>query len=451
MKIFLIFFILFVGSRVTFAADRSCNDLLSGDPLALSIHDLAKLRFELDLRKAEGLNDAVIRSLEAQYAQKESEVFALGGTRERIQAEIKEIQRSSDEIAESERQVRETQSDDVIQAKATVEKVGHLSSDRYGHAAILLPNNRMLIWGGSVRDGFLRPELYDVAKNQSTTIDGRSRARSGATLFLMSDGQVVISGGSMGTTTISEIERYDPQTGNISTLGSWKNLGINGVQVRLPDGRIAAVAGRLTFAGMISDRIEAYDFVRGQVEPIGRLSNPRQYHSVTVLSDGALLVIGGEDAWGYLSSIERFDPTKPNSVGMPIANLPQPIADPASVLLHDGRVAIVGGRGEGAKALSSIEIFDPDHNTCLSVAELHRARIAPFVKTLSDGRVVVIGGRDSNGLPVPGMEVFDPDSNTVEAIDRVVEAKSAAAIAVSPDDEIWISGGSIERIKVGRR
>jgi len=440
-------------------ADSACNAVLSGNPLAISIHDLAKLRFNLDQKRAAGVSDAVTRMLETEYAKKESEVLALGLTREQIKAEIEKIQKGDRDATKSARQVREAQSEEAIQAEATATIAGHLSSNRYGHATIFLSKSQMLVWGGSSRHDFASPELYHLTDGQSTPINDRYRARDGANLFLMKDGQVVISGGTMGSTPISEIERYNPQTGKILKVGNWQAVSLDAPQVMLPDERIVAVAGRLQWRA-ISDIVEAYDSILGKVERIGHLFEPRRSHSVTVLSDGTLAVIGGENASGYLTSIERFDPTQENSKGVPVADLPRPIADPSSVLLHDGRVAIIGGRVKDAQALSSIEIFDPKQETCTQVADLHRARFAPFVKALSDGRVVIIGGSDSTGLPVPGMEIYDPDSNTVEIFEGLSEARSSPGIAISSDDEIWISGGfnrthddlsSIERIRVGRR
>src|SRR6266496_2187526 len=82
----------------------------------------------------------------------------------------------------------------------------------------------------------------------------------------------------------------------------------------------------------------------------------RRGHTVTLLADGRVLIVGGENSAGLISQSEIFDPTAGTfSVG---GNLSSPRADHSAIKLADGRVLITGGR-DSAGALKTTEIFDP--------------------------------------------------------------------------------------------
>ncbi|HZI88660.1 MAG TPA: kelch repeat-containing protein, partial [Pyrinomonadaceae bacterium] len=86
----------------------------------------------------------------------------------------------------------------------------------------------------------------------------------------------------------------------------------------------------------------------------------RRGHTATSLSDGRVLIAGGENAAGQLSESEIFDPTSGTfSSG---GSMTAARADHAAVRLADGRVLITGGRN-GSGTLGTSEIFDPATGT----------------------------------------------------------------------------------------
>jgi len=79
-----------------------------------------------------------------------------------------------------------------------------------------------------------------------------------------------------------------------------------------------------------------------------------------LLNTGAVLVAGGADEKGYLSSAELYNPTTQTFTvtgGLKVARLGHKLA-----LLKDGMVLVVGGQGEGG-ALASAELYDPAAGT----------------------------------------------------------------------------------------
>ena len=89
-------------------------------------------------------------------------------------------------------------------------------------------------------------------------------------------------------------------------------------------------------------------FAQGKVTPAPPLTDARQHHTATLLSDGRVLVLGGRgsDALSTLGSCELFDPKK--NRWSKCAPLGVPRSHHAATLLQDGRVLVTGSRLGGA-------------------------------------------------------------------------------------------------------
>jgi len=79
--------------------------------------------------------------------------------------------------------------------------------------------------------------------------------------------------------------------------------------------------------------------------------------TMTVLSDGTVLVAGGATGDTVLDSAEIYNPTSETFTTVS-SSLTQPREDDAAVVLSDGRVVMFGG-DDGTVDLSTIEIFGP--------------------------------------------------------------------------------------------
>src|SRR6185503_3325777 len=77
----------------------------------------------------------------------------------------------------------------------------------------------------------------------------------------------------------------------------------------------------------------------------------RRGHTATRLSDGRVLIAGGENSTGTLNETELYDPS--SGTFSAAANMATARADHSATLLADGRVLIAGGHH------ASTEIFDP--------------------------------------------------------------------------------------------
>ncbi len=89
----------------------------------------------------------------------------------------------------------------------------------------------------------------------------------------------------------------------------------------------------------------------GWFQASGPTTDPRYWHTATVLPNGRVVVAGGE-----LSSVEVYDPA--NGQFVPGGNMTSARSRHTSTLLPNGKVLIAGGTpGGAASALASAELY----------------------------------------------------------------------------------------------
>jgi hypothetical protein len=166
-----------------------------------------------------------------------------------------------------------------------------------------------------------------------------------------------------------------------------------------------------------------------------QLNKARCGHTATLLTDGKVLIVGGEDANGFVNEAEIFDPTTDTFSAS--GNLNAPRANHTATLLSDGRILVAGGRGMPG-LLNSTEIFDPATGAFTSGPNLIGARSGHSATSLNDGKIVVIGG-DANG----SVEIYIPLLNTfATTITNLSSPRTFHSAALLNDGNILIVGGT---------
>ena len=277
------------------------------------------------------------------------------------------------------------------------------------HTATLLANGKVLIAGGyNGTSSLASAELYDPATSLfSATIDTvllttttMIAIRSQHTATLLDNGKVLIAGGFGASDAVNTAELYDPAAGTFTaTTGFMAQARNTHTATRLPSGKVL-VAGGYTNAGALASA-ELYDptvLPNGTFSATGGLSQPRGSHRATFLTNGKVLVSGGNNG-GPLSSTEIYDPNSGIGAFGAGPSLSQARQWHNSALLPNGKVLIAAGNNNAAghwdvqtNFLSSAELYDPVTNAIASTGTMTTARSAASRQVLWTGRDLVAGG-----------------------------------------------------------
>lgn len=206
------------------------------------------------------------------------------------------------------------------------------------------------------------------------------------------------------------------------------------------NGKVLIVGGASLEGGMqtYTREIELYDPGTGAFARIGSLRNggSRAFHTATLLSDGRVLIAGGEALVGVNTEslktaliIDARDPSKLDiSDGIVMR---QARSGHVAARLSDGRVVLIGGRvlnRESPRAqdqmyLSSIEVYDPERGIFSfptdaggGTVELAAPRYGHTGTLLKTGFDVLVAGGMSRMAPNLTVEVIHFQQNVASIV-----------------------------------
>jgi hypothetical protein len=207
------------------------------------------------------------------------------------------------------------------------------------------------------------------------------------------------------------------------------------------------------------------------------MATARGQHASLLLPDGDVLVAGGVNRNGFVTSAERFDPETGTwaSAGSPgiqgnvttgvllptgrafimtDGSLPARLLDaatntwsatgdmpafralPTVTLLPSGQVLVAGGSN-----LNTAELYDPAANTFTATGSMSVARRAHTATLLRDGRVLVVSGTSNVTNEVPVAELYDPASGTWSLVAPPLVPRHYATATLLPDGRVLLAGG----------
>jgi hypothetical protein len=185
-----------------------------------------------------------------------------------------------------------------------------MADARADHTATLLSDGRVLIAGGTGRNSQAQAttEIFDPKQDSFTSGPTMLASRSGQTAVLVGDGEVWLAGGaSLESPTFSEL--CGATTGICNQSASIDAARTYYTATQLKDGRVL-ICGGYTLGSTNIANAGLYDPNIPLFTPTGSMSQARSHHAAVLLADGRVLVLGGGDD-GYtvaLDSAEIYQP-----------------------------------------------------------------------------------------------------------------------------------------------
>ena len=312
---------------------------------------------------------------------------------------------------------------------------GSMGTLRADHDAVRLSDGRVLVLGGS--GGEFDPstaELYDPVSGTWSATGSMLKPRAGFAPVVLLDGRVLVGDvldGSNGNPDVYGSELYDPATGTWSATGDQFGYGGESA-VLLPDGKVFATvtAPRRPLAGGA-----VYDPATGTWTATAERNNKDKGFggSAILLSDGKVLVAGGYDAtlagdpsFAFTDVAEVYDPA--TGSWTEISNMQSPAVGSMATLLPDGRALVVTRYG-------AWEIYDPAAETWIAVPQPSGLNVPSAV--LSDGTVLMTASDE----PCKSAALYDPLTESLTTASSMLRCIGGSSFTLLLDGTVLVAGG----------
>jgi hypothetical protein len=270
------------------------------------------------------------------------------------------------------------------------------------------------------------------------------RASHAATL--LPDGRVLITGGfrkehgGEDETYSSTAEVFDPRTKKFGYTGEMSYTR-GGHTATLLTGGLVLITGGWNLMGVLSSA-ELYDPASEKFTTIGSMSIRRGGCTATLLNDGRVLICGGTGR-DVTASAELFDPVRKSFT--PTGSMTVPRYSHTATLLPGGRVLVAGGLTRRDAVLASAEVYDPGTGTFSAVGDMAEQRCKQAAVGLSGGEILILGGTDQTAWrgDLALIERFDPERGNFIRIPDMKRPRARFGMAVAPlaDGSLIVAGG----------
>lgn len=343
-----------------------------------------------------------------------------------------------------------------------------MTNSRVSHTASLLLDGTVLIAGGmdDTLTILASAEIFDPAGQTFTpTAAQMNTVRSLHSATVLVDGTVLLAGGattSSNSGNTSEADLFDPTPGAFVPSGQMLAPRQFHTATMVQDARIFVAGGQNAAFGALRST-EIYDGASYSAGPA--LTVPRAFHTATTLMNGAsrqILLAGGVTSGGGVTATAELYTEQAGAIGS-VATTTTPMSDSrfghTATLLSNGDILVAGGEDAKGVVLNTSDLFVPDgsgngsFNISRAAAKgktsshnLVTARVYHTATTLCDGTVLLAGGRDASGNYLSSVEIYNPATDGFASTGSgktggMINARAFHTATLLPDCAVLIAGG----------
>lgn len=290
----------------------------------------------------------------------------------------------------------------------------NVSLPRANHQATTLADGRILLTGGFVnyqlKAATTGAEMYDPGTSTYTPVTDSTYPRQAHTATLLPNGKVLVYGGSKtndSADVVAAAEIYDPAT-DTWTLTSTTNQPVARYrhQAVLLGTKVYVVGGRIA-NGTDTTTTASYDYLTDVWTTLTALNTQRSSFTLNALTS-TLLAVGGENGTTVLASAEEFDPAGPSWTNRGVIQTAR--QGHRSVILATGDVLTTGGSTTNTTTTATpsllTDLYDHAAHTWANATPMNKARANFGCCILASGKVVAGFGDQAAGTPYA--EIYDP-------------------------------------------
>jgi Kelch motif protein len=331
----------------------------------------------------------------------------------------------------------------------TWSNTGAMNVARYQHTATLLSNGEVLVTGGVNSTGYLSSvEVYNPSTGKWTLTANMSIPRTGHDAVLLQNGQVLVAGGYNASTPnctfLATAELYNPSTGLWTEAGAMTAGRADFTLTVLSNGQVLAAGGDNCGGGGLTSA-ELYNPATGAWTATGSMTLGNQSNDAVLLSNGEVFVIGNHNI---------FNP----SMGTWTATTAPPItANPPIALLQNGSLWVAGQSIQGDliynTSTAQWTTLSPPPCTIGGQTPQNCQSGGVLLKT---GKILVAGGFTFvNGQPYPTEEtnkistLLDPSSLTWTSTGSMTISTISQSMTVLTNGQVLAAGGETFSKKSG--
>ena len=204
--------------------------------------------------------------------------------------------------------------------------------------------------------------------------------------------------------------------------------------ILLPSGKVLVIGGVNTF-GYLSSAL-LFDPSTNNWSNSGSLTNARYLHTATLLHTGKVLVSGGYGSSGWLTACELYDPS--TGTWSSTGSMTTGRYAHTATLLSSGKVLVTGGATN--TSLNSCELYDPSTGTWSTTGSMTTARFYHTATKLSSGKVLVTGGDGGSGF-LSSSQLYDPSTGTWSNVGSLAHARFLHTSTLLTSGNVLVTGG----------